>query len=502
MPITIPADDPIFGNFSGGVLKFTRSERARVDFLGLFGSGSPKLATQIPKVIAKDPDLGKSPGVAKALPGTRGSPSTVGLGPSQARVRQGKIKINPDSPIKPSEPGPNEAPSPGRFQFYLRNERPVNSLTSAVDLSSVYGVDNRRNDALRSKIGGKLLTSGADFLPLNNPMLSNAPTSEKIYFLAGDHRSNEHPMLTTFHTIFVREHNSICDELKASFPTWSDQMLYENARRINSAQFQKIVFEEFYPAMTGRNLSPYSGFKFYRNVNIIDIFSTAAFRVGHTMIGNKVSRRGPGNAPLPGLNMEDMFFRVASKLMPGDMENFLRGAMQTNAQEVDLMVHDALRDFLFTGIPEEGVAIDLISLNIQRGRDHALPTLNQIRARLGITPASSFSDISSNLNTQLRLASVYSNVNQVEAWPGMVAEDHVSGSSMGKTMLAVWDRQFLNLRDGDRFFYKNIVFDASLKAAVPRINRISTAPELLREIILRNTDVAAGELPPQIFFKR
>jgi hypothetical protein len=50
---------------------------------------------------------------------------------------------------------------------------------------------------------------------------------------------------------------------------------------------------------------------------------------------------------------------------------------------------------------------------------------------------------------------MYGNVNNVDAFAGMVAEPHVAGSEFGELQRAIWAREFQRLRDGDRFFFGN-----------------------------------------------
>lgn len=164
-------------------------------------------------------------------------------------------------------------------------EIPQNILPSVLDLSSVYGPSKMGSSALRTKSNGLMKTSGKDLLPTNAGKLSNLPSNDSTrFFIAGDHRANEHPVLTSLHTIFLREHNNIARELKGAFPAWKDQRLFENARKINGAQFQKIVFKEWYPSITRRHLATYKGFNKNADPTISLLFSTVAtFRVGHTM---------------------------------------------------------------------------------------------------------------------------------------------------------------------------------------------------------------------------
>ena len=381
----------------------------------------------------------------------------------------------------------------GAVEGREQDERPINTLSSAVDLAAIYGSDKLRADALRLFKDGKLHVSHGNMLQVNDVGMRNAPTNNDKFYLSGDHRANEHPILTSFHTLFVREHNRLCDELKVAFPSWSDDDYFKVARKLNGAVFQKIVYNEFFPTMTGRYLPPYSGFKPWVNPTVSDIFSTAAFRVGHTMVGNGINRRGKGMAEMKSFRMQEMFFRPKDVMKEG-IEPFFRGAIYNRAQEVDMFVHDSLRNFLFTGIPEEK-GFDLVALNIQRGRDHALPSYNEIRRLFKLKPVRKFRQISRNPSVQSALATAYGSVDKVEAWAGMVAEDHVAGASMGKTMMRVWKAEFQRLRDGDRFFYQSWqLIPYELYRRMPHMKRLLFGKESLREVILRNTDITEAEI--------
>ncbi|CDF39510.1 Animal heme peroxidase homologue [Chondrus crispus] len=393
------------------------------------------------------------------------------------------------------------------------NERPINTLSSALDLSAVYGVNDPRNSFLlqrdsRGELTGKMKVSLGDLLPFNSDGFNNAPNSASArFYLAGDHRANEHPMLTAIHTLFVREHNRLVDEIRVNFPEdrvrrLSTSTIFEWARQINIAQFQKIVYEEFLPAIFGRRFRRYRGYRQAVNPTVSDIFAGAAFRVGHTMVGNVVTRRGRFG-PLPPLTLKSVFFKEFGLQETEEVDNLFRGAIGTKAQEVDLEVHDILRNMLFEFVSgEEG--FDLIALNIQRGRDHALPTYNQIREIFGLPRATSFIGITGDLPSANKLSNAYEgDVDKIEAWPGLVAERKSGRAGLGETMRRVWEIEFLRLRDGDQFFYlrrrKSIA--RVLQMFMPNVIRpiFSKRTKIFRDIILRNTDIRASEIPLNIF---
>lgn len=146
-------------------------------------------------------------------------------------------------------------PNTSRYMPFSRSARAIsygnpsvlNSLSSFHDLAAVYGDNEERADKLRSKVDGKLKVSKGENLPFNTIGLMNAPSLSPRMYVAGDFRANEHVALTTLHVIWLREHNKLCDSLKRDFPGWGDERLYQMARKINGANFQRIVYEEFYP---------------------------------------------------------------------------------------------------------------------------------------------------------------------------------------------------------------------------------------------------------------
>ncbi|CDF39508.1 Peroxidase [Chondrus crispus] len=386
-------------------------------------------------------------------------------------------------------------------------ERPINTLSSALDLSAVYGVNDPRNTALlemaAGNLTGKMKTSEGNLLPYNTGGFNNAPNSKSAkFYLTGDHRANEHPTLTTIHTIWVREHNRIVDLIREKVPAGrlnkvDSKQIYEWARALNIAKFQSIVYKEFVPTMIGRRAPRYNGFRKSVNPTVSDIFAGAAFRVGHTMVGNKVSRRS-ATRRLRALKLSDMFFRPSGVDEVGEMDNLIRGAAGVRAQEVDVKVHNALRNMLFENVPGED-GFDLVAMNIQRGRDHALPTFNQIRQTFGIRPARKFSDISRNSRVARLLSLAYEgDVDAVEAWPGMMAEDKIGAASCGQTMRAVWEAEFTRLAEGDQFFYRRTVkMPPVLKMFLTKeVNSLyRKGYSVWRDVVVQNTKVERDQLP-------
>lgn len=152
---------------------------------------------------------------------------------------------------------------------------------------------------------------------------------------------------------------------------------------------------------------------------------------------------------------------------------------------------DDVRNFLF-GPPGSG-GFDLVSLNIQRGRDHGLPSYKAVREALGLASVSSFADITSDVERQNALAAVYNNdVNQVDLWVGGLAEDHAEGALLGPTFRAIIADQFTRLRDGSSFWHENLDWSAYGLAADPLLheNGSTLSDVKLSDIIRWNTEIS------------
>lgn len=332
----------------------------------------------------------------------------------------------------------------------------MNFITGWMDASNVYGSDLVRANELRKLDGtGKLKVSSGNLLPFNEAGLPNAGGTSATLFLAGDVRANEQIGLTAMHTLFVREHNRLADALAAQYPWLSADDIYNEARIMVAGLIQAITYEEFVPALLGGDsiLKRYRGYKSSTDARIMNLFSTGAFRLGHSLLPPMLERLDASGqeAPEGHVPLRSAFF-APGEISQHGIDSILRGLTSQICQELDVMIVDDVRNFLF-GPPGAG-GFDLASLNIQRGRDHGLPTYNIARELVGLPPATAFSDISSNSEIQARLASVYQTPDDIDFWVGGLAEDPVGEAIVGPLFFVVLKEQFQNLRDGDRFWYQ------------------------------------------------
>lgn len=346
----------------------------------------------------------------------------------------------------------------------------MNRLTAYIDASQVYGSDPAVAANLRTFQSGKLKTSSGNLLPLQGGR-----------FLAGDTRVNEQPTLMSLQTLFVREHNRLADEIQTANPDLADEEIYQRARRMVGAYLQAVTYNEFLPALLGNAaIGPYEGYDESVNAGIENAFSSAGFRIGHTMITSMLLRMNEDGTTIPEGNLSLMaaFGNVNSVITTG-IDPVLRGIGTQRMQEVDVHIINALRNFLF-GAPGSG-GMDLSSLNIQRGRDHGLPGYNQLRRDYGLASRTDFSEISSNVTVNESLRAVYDDdIEAIDPWIGALAEDHLPNSSVGELHMRMMIEQFERTRHGDRFWYERVMSPAEVEEV-----RNTT----LSDIIERNTEI-------------
>ena len=362
----------------------------------------------------------------------------------------------------------------------------LNSISSFIDATNVYGTSIKRVNALRLLDGsGKLKTSTADnaelILPYNVDSLDNAAPAGSTaadFFLAGDVRANENIVLTAMHSLFVREHNRICAAYKLGNPTHDEEIIFQYARRKVIALMQHITFDEFLPALLGTNgVVNYSRYDKNVNASISTEFSTVGYRLGHSMLSSNIDT-APGT-----ILLRDSYFNP-SWVQTNGIDRLLKGASTTVMQEIDNEVVDDIRDFLF-GSPTSGFLLDLASLNIQRGRDHGLPDYNTMRESYGLAKYTAISQITTDASLRTKLTTTYADIDSIDPWIGALCETHSTGKAIGPLLNAILVDQFQRIRDGDRFWWESdIMLSPGTKSEI--------ASTKLSDIINRNTDVTVN----------
>jgi len=346
----------------------------------------------------------------------------------------------------------------------VRYREQVNQLTHWLDTSQVYGSNIGEQRSLRTFRGGRLRAEqGPDgaLLPSDN----GDESCTGACFKAGDSRVNEQPNLSVLHTIFLREHNRVASQLQQRNQAWSDERVFQEAKRFVNAEYQHIVYNEWLPVVLGKQfINTYGLFPLASGYSqdydtsfdprITNEFATAAFRFGHSLIPHIINVYNTVGGELnPSFDLKQAFNKPQLLRLPGMLDGLVAGLTRDNSQRFDSGFVDDIRNHLFNG-GQRG--LDLIALNIQRGREHGIAGYNQYREICGLGRAQTFSQLSRQMSVQRtqELAATYDSVDDIDLFIGLVSERPRQGALVGPTTLCIVGDQFARLKKGDRYFYE------------------------------------------------
>ncbi|MEQ1715527.1 MAG: peroxidase family protein, partial [Hyphomicrobium sp.] len=404
------------------------------------------------------------------------------------------------------------------------------------------------------------------------------------HFITGDGRGNENIGLSAVHFIFHAEHNRLVDENKATLLasgdlavinewlavdltdltglpadltdraavdafaatlTWDGERLFQAARFVTEMQYQHLVFEEF-----ARRIQPnVDPFVFTNSADldpaILAEFAHAVYRFGHSMLTDTVDRLDNNldlvNGDTDQIGLIEAFlnpqaFTASSGGLTDDIAAgaIIRGMSRQVGNEIDEFVVEALRNNLV------GLPLDLAAINMARGREAGIATLNHARTELydmtgdaQLKPYTSWLDFAQNIKNPLSVVNFIaaygthaaitaettlegkravalemvlgvdannvastiagrveflngpaatSGVDDIDLWVGGLAEELMEfGGMLGSTFNAIFEYQMEHLQNGDRFYYLSRTQGMNL------LNLLE--PNTFADIIMRNTDL-------------
>ncbi|XP_059091262.1 peroxidase-like isoform X2 [Tigriopus californicus] len=387
------------------------------------------------------------------------------------------------------------SPSDVREQF--------NEVTAFLDASHLYDADPEKAWKLRVHTDGLMLESTDGLMPLDKLRPCERSHLHHPQFMSGDIRGNENPGLQSHHTLWLREHNRLARSIKALSPEFSDERIYQEARRLIIAEWQHIVFTEFLPLVLGRKtvdklelaVDGPSLYKEYLNPNVANVFATAAFRFGHSLIPDKINMRY-ANHTSHNEQLKDNFFNTYL-MRDGNMEDMLNGMCYLNAEVTNNVINDAIRNFLFI-MPGKKFGSDLVARNIQRGRDHELGSYNSYRLACGLRalPGTFFSQPPPELTSKMwsKFSSVYHSPYDIEIFPGGMSETYVEGGIIGPTFACIIGGQFRKVKFADRYFFSHVNVDRNIRFCAKELEMIRT--RTFRDVLCENTNIAELTLSP------
>ncbi|XP_052737519.1 peroxidase isoform X2 [Bicyclus anynana] len=361
----------------------------------------------------------------------------------------------------------------------------LNQATAFLDASAVYSFSEIKSYQLREGIDGQLrmLKLGPwELLPPSTDPNDGCNTVEmnakgRYCFESGDDRANENLHLTTIHLIWARQHNRVAAIMKKHNPAWDDETVFQEARRIVGAQMQHITYAEFLPAILGQDvmwalnltLAEYGHADVYDpsvDPSIANHFSAAAFRFAHTLLPGLIHNVDSSTGTISYTHLHEMLFNPYALYTEKGPKYAMRSAMNTPVHAVDPHITSELSEHLFERSPANASSVtpsphplpcglDLVSLNIQRGRDHGLPAYPAWREHCGLFRPTNFTDLKKIFDPQSfnRICKIYKSVDDIDLYSGALAEEP-RGRLLGPTLTCLVADQFLRLKVGDRFWYE------------------------------------------------
>ncbi|KAG8198031.1 hypothetical protein JTE90_001869 [Oedothorax gibbosus] len=346
----------------------------------------------------------------------------------------------------------------------------LNAATSYLDGSAIYGSTMEKMKSLRSFSKGQLRSQDINKTPFmassdNTGYTCGTPSEPHKCFDAGDSRVNMLVELTAMHTLWYREHNKLAEELQRINPKWTDETLFQEARRILIAELQYITFKEFLPLLLGDeamdyfklnidNGKYYNGYDDTIDPSVFNVFGAAAFRFGHSLAQDVVHLVGPDNSTVESIPLRETYFNPELLYHKG-LDYLLRGAVSQQLRAVDSYISKEIREHLFQAAGKD-FGHDLAAVGIQRGRDHGIPGYTKWRLACGLSEIKTWVDLKSVMDEERvkTLKEVYQFVEDIDLIPAGLAEEQVEGSLLGPTYLCLIGRQFKKTRQGDRLWFE------------------------------------------------
>lgn len=158
------------------------------------------------------------------------------------------------------------------------------------------------------------------------------------------------------------------------------------------------------------------------------------------------------------LRLRDWYYRPGiCEATPDSFDSIIRGHSTQPEQMADINFDPEIKNYLFQGnpfdYPQHG---DLRATDIQRNRDHGLPSYNDYREYCGLPRAQSWAGFRDFIPWKSieKLQTLYESFEDVDLSVGAALETHVNATMAGPTILCIMTEQFYRTRVGDRFFFE------------------------------------------------
>ncbi|MDF2971361.1 MAG: catalase [Microvirga sp.] len=363
------------------------------------------------------------------------------------------------------------------FRTGANDQPPIlfaNAASHWWDGSEVYGPDAKSANALREQINGiagaKLRLDGG-YLPTDCKGSETTGFNESWWL-----------GLSAMHTLFAREHNTVCEALRSEYPHWSDEQVYQTARLVVSALIAKIHTIEWTPAILGTRAIEIALNSNWSGPPASDWLTRLALWIVDTHALKGIPKTQPDHHAAP-YSLTEEFATVyrMHPLLPDDYQlfDYGNGSLLATKSFLDIQgdkTDDVMRQIKLTNVlysfgmaypgaivlhnfprtlqafQRDGELIDLSVVDLVRTRRRGVPRYNDFRAGLHKPRVRRFEDLTSDPESVRRLREVYrDDIDLVDTMVGLFAETPPLGFGFSDTAFRVFLLMASRRLQSDRF---------------------------------------------------
>jgi hypothetical protein len=393
---------------------------------------------------------------------------------------------------------------PDRTQIHDGDAPPtyVNTVTHWWDGSQIYGSSEERCRQLRTGEGGKMIVEDGRLPNETNAKLDGVDLTgfSDNYWIG----------LSLLHTLFVKEHNSICDYLRGVYPTWDDERLFLTARLVNSALLAKIHTVEWTPRILA---NPVLERAMHANwYGLLPRWVRQKFgHVGTEMIGGVVGSEQAHHAAPYAITEEFVSVYRLHPLLPDDYEirDHRSGELIATSDFEPLQGHGTrpsidewgMSNLLYSfGVAHPGAItlhnhpsalsnhtritgerVDIGTIDILRDRERGVARYNDFREKLRKPRVERFEDLTDNPEWAEQIREVYDgDIDRVDLQVGLLAEPLPPGFGFSDTAFRIFILMASRRLRSDRFFTNDYTPDVYTPEGIDWVERNTMSDVLLR----------------------
>jgi hypothetical protein len=382
----------------------------------------------------------------------------------------------PDGDDWPEHPMKVKRTSPDRTRTYKSGLPPtyVNTVTHWWDASQLYGSSEERCRKLRANEDGKMIVQDGRLPEEDDPKLGGVDLTgfSDNYWIG----------LSLLHTLFVREHNAICDHLRTAYPSWDDEQLFLTARLVNAALTAKIHTVEWTPGILA---NPVLERAMHANwYGVLPRWVRDRFgHVGTEMIGGIVGSQQEHHAAPYSITEEFVSVYRLHPLLPDDyaIRDHRNGQLIAEIDFDPIQGHGTrptideygMSNLLYTfgtahpgaitlhnhpnalngHVRLNGDRVDLGTIDVLRDRERGVRRYNEFRQALRKKRVEKFEDLTGNPEWNAEIRDVYDgDIDAVDLQVGLLGEPLPPGFGFSDTAFRIFILMASRRLKSDRFF--------------------------------------------------